>query len=99
MGEFYNHKEKTAHIHQSLKDAGVDARIRMFSIGGLPIVQIITTAYEVQFTVEELGIITKVAKVNGLTMPDGVTITVDIIKKIRGLNQFDFDYHSDLDKF
>lgn len=89
-------KQKTAHIRKILKREGINARVRMSPAGDS--IQIITTAYGVHFSSEEIRVIATIAMCNGLTKSRRTPIDVANEMMLTGANQFNYEYHSDLDR-
>lgn len=91
------HKEKTAHIRETLKALGIPARVRMSNVCGVQGIQVIAPTYDARFTSEELTKIASLAKQIGLTKARRYEIDVTLEAQMTGSNQRDFEYHQDLD--
>lgn len=87
-----DHKALTKHLRGRLAHAGVPCRVRMNVYCGRRVVQVITPAYDKRWTAEQLLQIALIARVNHLTMAQGLPVHDDATMcQLTGAAQFDFE--------
>lgn len=87
-----DHKALTKHLRGRLAHAGVPCRVRMNEYCGRRVVQVITPAYDKRWNAEQLLQIALIARVNRLTLAQGLPVHDDaVMRQLTGATQFDFE--------
>lgn len=90
-----SHKEMTKHIHDRVKQAGIKARVRLYTACGTRYVQVFGVDAHASFDEFQARTISTIAKVNRLTLSRGGEIDDSLERWTgSGATQFDFEYHS-----
>lgn len=84
------HKELTKHFRSRLAQAKIPARVRMVVSCGNKALQVITPTYDFRWASEQLEVIARIARVNGLTFVRGLPVTEEHCAQMTEINQFDF---------
>lgn len=69
-----DHAEMSKHIRQRIAKSGIAARVWTRVVCGERWVQVLPSAFDVDFTADECKTIKTIAKVNGLTHVQGVEV-------------------------
>ena len=83
-------KEITAHIRRRVRAENIPARVRMVESCGTRIVQVFGVTHEARWTPEQLTLIGRIARVNGLTFVRQMPVTEDHCAQMTGRAHFDF---------
>lgn len=89
----YDHKEMTAHVRKLIKQAGIKARVKMFTACGTKYIQVFTPSYDANFTAEEIHRIAEIAHNNDLYGAQMSPIDPDHETRLTGKKQWNFEFY------
>jgi len=87
-----NFKQMTAHIRNRLKHERIPARVRMVTSCGCSMIQVFGVTHDARWTPEQLAMIGRIARVNGLTFVRGIPVTEEHCAQMTDRAFFEFEY-------